>query len=73
LSTKRNWRAGAAPTQTAIAALPDSQREAITLYYLDGRNCAGVAAALGISEPAVRQRLLRGRLMLHRLLGGSPQ
>ncbi|HCO93184.1 MAG TPA: hypothetical protein DIU00_04405 [Phycisphaerales bacterium] len=53
---------------TAISKLPEGYREAITLYYLDGRDCAGVALSLGISETAVRQRLVRARLMLHNLL-----
>ncbi len=53
---------------SAISKLPDAYRETITLYYLDGRNCAGVARSLGISEGAVRRRLVRARLMLHELL-----
>jgi RNA polymerase sigma-70 factor (ECF subfamily) len=53
---------------TAVSKLPDGYREAITLYYLDGRNCAGVARSLGITEAAVRRRLVRARLMLHESL-----
>ena len=53
---------------TAISELPEGYREAITLFYLDGRDCACVALSLGISEAAVRQRLVRARLMLHDLL-----
>jgi len=53
---------------TAISKLPEGYSEVITLYYLDGRDCAGVAHSLGISEAAVRQRLVRARLMLHDLL-----
>ena len=53
---------------SAISKLPEGYREAITLYYLDGRACAGVALSLGISESAARQRLVRARLMLHDLL-----
>lgn len=53
---------------TAISELPEDYREVITLYYLDGRDCAGVARSLEISETAVRQRLVRARLMLHDLL-----
>jgi RNA polymerase sigma-70 factor (ECF subfamily) len=52
----------------AIARLPEEYRETITLYYLDGRSCAAVGQSLGISEVAVRQRLVRARLMLHDLL-----
>jgi RNA polymerase sigma-70 factor (ECF subfamily) len=52
----------------AVSKLPEGYRESITLYYLDGRNCAGVAQALGISEEAVRSRLVRARLRLHEIL-----
>lgn len=52
----------------AVSRLPDGYREAISLYYLDGRDCAGVARSLGISNAAVRRRLTRARLMLHELL-----
>jgi len=56
---------------TALARLPEDLRETVTLYYLDGRDCAGVAATLGISAGAVRMRLLRGRVMLYDLLIGD--
>jgi len=52
----------------AIQKLPQNYRETIVLYYLDGRKCSSVAASLGIAEPAVRQRLVRARAMLHDLL-----
>jgi RNA polymerase sigma factor (sigma-70 family) len=52
----------------AIQKLPENYREAIVLYYLDGRDCSGVAASLGTTEQAVRQRLVRARVMLHDLL-----
>ena len=52
----------------AISRLPEGFREPITLYYLDGRKCASVAKTLGISEDAVRRRLVRARLQLHELL-----
>jgi RNA polymerase sigma-70 factor (ECF subfamily) len=52
----------------AIQQVPQNYREAIVLYYLDGRKCSSVAASLGIAEPAVRQRLVRARAMLHELL-----
>jgi RNA polymerase sigma-70 factor (ECF subfamily) len=53
---------------TAISKLPDGYREPIILYYLDGRKCASVAKNLGISEDAVRSRLVRARLRLHEML-----
>jgi RNA polymerase sigma-70 factor (ECF subfamily) len=52
----------------AISKLPDEYREPITLYYLSGQNCPNVAKALGISEDAVRSRLVRARLKLHEIL-----
>ena len=52
----------------AVSKLPDGYRETISLYYLDGRDCAGVARSLGISNVAVRRRLTRARLILHELL-----
>jgi RNA polymerase sigma-70 factor (ECF subfamily) len=52
----------------AIARLSETYREPITLYYLKQHNCAAVAQALGLSEPAVRRRLVRARLQLHAIL-----
>ena len=52
----------------AIARLSETYREPITLYYLKQHNCAAVAQTLGISEPAVRRRLVRARLQLHAIL-----
>ena len=55
----------------AIQRLPESYREAIVLYYMDGRKSSSVAASLGITEAAVRQRIVRARAMLHDLLEGD--
>jgi RNA polymerase sigma-70 factor, ECF subfamily len=52
----------------AIQKLPQNYREAIVLYYLDGRDSANVAASLGTTRQAIRQRLVRARAMLHDLL-----
>ena len=52
----------------AVSKLPEGYRDVISLYYLDGRDCAGVALSLGITNAAVRRRLTRARLMLHELL-----
>lgn len=52
----------------AISKLPDEYREPITLYYLSRQNCHSVAKTLGISEDAVRSRLVRARLKLHEIL-----
>lgn len=55
----------------AIRDLPANYREVIALYYMDGRDCASVATSLGITEQAVRQRLVRARAMLHNSLQGD--
>ena len=52
----------------AISRLPESYREAITLYYLNGRSSASVAETLGISTSAVRSRTARARLLLGEIL-----
>jgi len=54
----------AANANTALAALADKYREAITLYYRSDESYADVAAALRISEPAARQRVHRARTRL---------
>jgi RNA polymerase sigma-70 factor (ECF subfamily) len=56
----------------AIAKLPTEDREAILLFYLDGRKCSHIAESLGISETAVRKRLVRARLKLHEILAEDP-
>lgn len=52
----------------AVSKLPAGYRETISLYYLDGHDCAAVARSLGLTNAAVRRRLTRARLMLHELL-----
>ena len=68
LSTSAREAAACRRLHAAIQKLPQNYRETIVLYYLDGRNCSSVAGSLGIAEPAVRQRLVRARAMLHELL-----
>jgi RNA polymerase sigma factor (sigma-70 family) len=48
----------------ALRDVPDAQREALVLFYLEGESIAGIAAALGTSEDVVKQRLSRGRQAL---------
>lgn len=47
-----------------LATLPDDYREVIVLYYRENQSAAEVAAALELTEEAVRQRLVRGRQLL---------
>jgi RNA polymerase sigma-70 factor (ECF subfamily) len=44
----------------ALAMLPDGQRRAVELHYLQGRSLAEVAGVLGTSKPAVAGLLHRG-------------
>jgi RNA polymerase sigma factor (sigma-70 family) len=51
-----------------LAELPDAHRECLVLFYLEGRSGAEAAAALGISEAALRVRLHRARSALRERL-----
>lgn len=48
----------------ALERLPESHREPLILFYRGGQSVREIAAALEISEDAVKQRLSRGRAML---------
>jgi len=50
---------------TALKDIPENYREPLILYYREDKSVARVAIALGISEDAAKQRLARGRKMLH--------
>lgn len=46
--------------------IPESYREPLVLYYREHQSIENVAAALDLSEDAVKQRLSRGRKLLRR-------
>ena len=54
----------AAQLEEAVAALPQLYREVLILRDIDGLNIAETSAALGITVPTVKTRLLRARLMV---------
>lgn len=54
----------AARVRSAVACLPDGQREAVLLFYLQGLSHREVAAELGISVGAVKSRLHQARAAL---------
>ena len=54
----------AARLEEAVAALPEIYREVLILRDIDELNIAETSAALEISVPAVKTRLLRARLMV---------
>jgi RNA polymerase sigma factor (sigma-70 family) len=49
----------------SIERIPARYREPLVLYYREHQSVENVAAALGLSDDAVRQRLSRGRKLLH--------
>lgn len=53
----------------ALDVLPDAEREAVVLHYVDGLSCDEVAARVGRSPGAVRVRLHRARRRLRAHLG----
>jgi RNA polymerase sigma factor (sigma-70 family) len=48
-----------------IERIPESYREPLVLFYREHQSIENVAAALELSEDAVKQRLSRGRKVLH--------
>jgi RNA polymerase sigma factor (sigma-70 family) len=55
----------------ALAALPQSMRQAVLLYYLDGQDTQSVARAMGISPAGVMTCLSRARRILRERLGAE--
>jgi RNA polymerase sigma factor (sigma-70 family) len=49
----------------SIERIPEIYREPLVLYYREHQSVQNVAAALDLSEDAVKQRLSRGRKLLH--------
>jgi RNA polymerase sigma factor (sigma-70 family) len=49
----------------SLERIPEIYREPLVLFYREGESVARVAAALELSEDAVKQRLSRGRKLLH--------
>jgi len=54
---------------TAVRALPERERAAITLYYLDDQSVAAVAEALALPEGTVKSTLSSARARLAAALG----
>jgi RNA polymerase sigma-70 factor (ECF subfamily) len=50
--------------QRALQGLPRRNREAVTLYYVDGLSYADIAGFLGVTRTTVKGRLQRGRQQL---------
>ena len=54
-----------------VAALPDKQRQAVTLYYQDERPVEEVAAMMGLPVNTVKTHLHRARAALAAALGAA--
>ena len=54
-----------------VEALPDKQRQAVTLYYLEERPVAEVAEMMGLPVNTVKTHLHRARSSLATALGGE--
>ena len=64
-----DWEArgrSAARAARALASLPVEQREAVVLFEIDGYSIEDIAGMQGVSVPAVKSRLTRGRERLRR-------
>lgn len=53
-----------------VGRLPETQREVLLLFYFQQMSYAEMAHALGITEPAVNQRLSRARQQLRAAFSG---
>lgn len=56
----------------ALQALPEPQRMAVSLYYLEERSSAEIAQLLRIPENTVKTRVFRGTQALRELLAAEP-
>ncbi|MHC4982231.1 MAG: RNA polymerase sigma factor [Planctomycetota bacterium] len=59
---------GRAMVRQALLRLSEKNREAVSLYYVDGLSYAEIAGYLGVTETAVQGRLQRGRRELKKEL-----
>jgi RNA polymerase sigma factor (sigma-70 family) len=71
------WSEARPILEAAVARLPDPDREAVRLRFVENRPLRAVGEALGISEDAAQKRLtralarLRGRLVARGITGGT--
>ena len=68
--TGMSCAACSARVEKAVAKLPDKYRIPILLYYMEELSQAEIAAAMRISESAVKTRLHRAKKILREKLEG---
>lgn len=61
----------ACQVRTALAALPQAQRAAVALFYLEDMSVAEVAIALNVPAGTVKTRLMHARRTLRAVLEGD--
>ena len=64
------WGESASEVRSALAELPRSQRQALTLHYLEDRPYDEIAASMGVPLNTVKSHILRGKERMLRLLAG---
>ncbi len=70
-SVRGQRRESARRLQTALAALPDDQRDIVERYYLRDQSLDEIAQAIGCTKGAVRASCYRARRRLRELMGRS--
>jgi RNA polymerase sigma factor (sigma-70 family) len=68
-STQEIWERLAPRIDAALAGLPETDRTAIVLRYVDDKSLREVAAELGVSEAAAKQRVFRAVEKLRKSVG----
>jgi RNA polymerase sigma-70 factor (ECF subfamily) len=61
------WRESATEVRSALAELPRSQRQALTLHYLEDRPYDEIAARMGVPLNTVKSHILPGKEHMLRL------
>lgn len=62
-----------AELEDALVRLPETQRTVVVLHDVEGWTVAQIAASTGVSLPAAKQRLRRGRMALVTALAAGPE
>lgn len=62
-----------AELEDALIRLPETQRTAVVLHDVEGWTVPEIATATGVSLPAAKQRLRRGRMALVTALAAGPE
>lgn len=71
VSTVEPMEPATARLQAALAALPEAQRAAVGLFYLEDLSVAEVAVALNVPAGTVKTRLMHARSALRSALEGD--